>query len=104
MPRMQKPAVMRDNSNGYQFNCQDGYISHPIHGPATLVLGFDIEEKEGSYIKSHTEMVSHCWACALKRRVARPEEKKTKNEKIFFYNNKKKRHKNFLFWEKEFCG
>jgi hypothetical protein len=60
MPRMRKPAVMLDNSNGYQFNCQDGYISHPVHGSNTLVVGFDVEEKEGNYIKSHTEMVSHC--------------------------------------------
>jgi hypothetical protein len=35
------------------------------------VGGFDVEEnKEKSYIKSHTEMVSHCWVCALKRRAA----------------------------------
>jgi hypothetical protein len=40
------------------------------------VGGFDVEEnKEKSCIKSHTEMVSHCWVCALKRR---PEEKRKK--------------------------
>jgi hypothetical protein len=59
MPGMQKPAVMRDNSNGYQLNAKTA--TSPTQSTATTPeLGFDVEEKEGRYIKSHTEMVSHC--------------------------------------------